>query len=127
MTGEPFTFFDRPRWIVPTILKWLTIIPVVAVFIMFAGSMWLQMEANAFYEAQPDADITPFDFHYVLWDAATELIWLVPTIGFLWLLSTVADKADQLVWQAANQEERAEIIRRRRGEKYLRSMREPKS
>jgi hypothetical protein len=117
MDGSVALLSDRPKWIVPTILKWLTIIPVGAVLLFFVTAQWAIWELEKLYEtaiSQPEEGPLPFEWGYDLWDLAGELIWLVPTMGFLWLLSVAADKLDQLVWLNASEQDRREILARRK-------------
>ena len=109
----------RPQWMVTRVFMWLTVAPVILVFVGYAFSWWAMWEAERFIAASDNTvDYgTPWDWGYDLYDLAGELIWLIPTVGTLWLLASVADKLDQLVWLNASDEDRCFIMAKRKGRK----------
>jgi hypothetical protein len=110
----------RPKWIVPKIFMWMTLIPFMSVIVFLGASQWAMWEAEKFHALQKDDDtdsVSPFDWGFDLWDVSVEIMWIIPSLGVLWLLSLVADKLDQLVWLKASDRDRFEILQKRRGAK----------
>lgn len=106
---------DRPKWWLPQLMKCMAILSAIVAVIMFLGSLFL--EAFGTYtlrEAADDKDFVAINLSYM----ADEVLW--GSLGVLfytavfWMLSLAVDKIDQLVWLNATDEDREEILAKRK-------------
>ena len=110
---ETFNLSDRPDWWVPRLFKRLSLICLVISVISFFGLVvWggiLAFDILAL-PGESDFDILGYDFlSETLWTSLGILAYAVT----FWLLSLAIDKIDQLVWLAASDTDRREIILKR--------------
>ncbi len=106
---------DRPKWWLPKLMKWVAILATTLSVIMWIGSMALEaVDTYALNGAVSDGDSVALNLSYmadeVLWGAIGILFYAV----VLWMISLAVDKIDQLVWLNASDEDRAEILAKRK-------------
>ena len=113
-TTLKYTLADRPKWWLPRVMKWVSVLTAVLAFMMWIGSMIL--EALDVYALNPDAneeDSVALDLSYF----ADEIMWGAIAILFyaavFWMVSLAVDKIDQLVWLNASDEDRDFILQKR--------------
>ena len=109
---------DRPKWWLPKFMKWIAVLTAVLALIMWIGS--LAMEAidtialnGSASEEESDALNLSYMTDEVLWGALGILFYA----AVFWLLSLAVDKIDQLVWLNASDEDREEILAKRKKKK----------
>ena len=111
---------DRPKWWLPRIFKWASIISAGIAVFSFITSALLYATIGAIYELEEGTEdkenvaLNVGDFFY---DAAVASLDFLFAAVFLWLMAIAADKLDQLVWLNANDEDRSEIIQNRKRKK----------
>jgi len=106
---------DRPSWWLPKLMKWAAILSAVIALLMFVGSFTLEaLDTYALSEAVEGEDSVVMNLSYI----ADEALWAALGILFyaavFWMLSLAVDKIDQLVWLNASDDDRAEILAKRK-------------
>lgn len=106
---------DRPNWWLPRLMKWFAILTAGLALIMWLGSFVLEaFDIMALNGGSNEEDSVVLDLSYL----ADEVMW--GAIGVLfyasvfWMLSLAVDKIDQLVWLNASDEDREEILAKRK-------------
>lgn len=106
---------DRPKWWLPKLMKWVAILGTALSVIMWVGSMALEaLDTYALNGSDSGEDSVVMNLSYM----ADEILWGAIGILFyavvLWMLSLAVDKIDQLVWLNASNEDREEILAKRK-------------
>ena len=109
---------DRPKWWVPRLMKWAAIIAAVFTVLFFVVSIVIASFEVFDVMALGSSDGEGASLVLSLADLASESAWAA--IGMLfyavvfWMLALAVDKIDQLVWLNATDEDRAEILAKRK-------------
>lgn len=108
---ERLPLSSRPKWIVPTLFKWASIMLLVLAFVLVCIGLWLEYQGRALVEASDG--MVEIDF---FWESfSVDIIYLLPSVILLWLVALVADRVDQLVWLSASREDQDAILQKRGG------------
>lgn len=119
---KTYKLSDRPKWWLPKLFKWLAIISAGIALITWLASTWLYSMV-AFDMAALNGDGEELQETFLemiagfLEEASTLLFDTLFIVAFLWLLAIAVDKIDQLVWLNATDEDRSEIIQKRKKKK----------
>lgn len=97
----------KPKWVVARIFQWLTVILTMLMVAILLGILWMQVAVDALNESQIDFN---YDFNQLWFDS----VFILPSIGLLWLISLVAEKLDDLVWLNCSRSDQDEILVRRK-------------
>lgn len=107
--SERLPLADRPKWIVPRVFKWLSIVVLALLVGSWLISMWVLFEFSLAMEASDEFDIG------MDWGSlALEFLFLLPAVVILWLIALIADRADQLVWLNASRGDQDAILNKRK-------------
>ena len=115
MTNTPkYSLADRPKWWLPKLMKWVSVITAVLALVMWVGSLILEsLDAYALNSAANEEDSVALNFSYladeVMWGAIAILFYAV----VFWMLAVAVDKLDQLVWLNATDADRDFILQKR--------------
>jgi len=106
---------DRPSWWLPRLMKWVAVLSAAIALLMFVGSFILEaLDSYALGQTVDGEDSVVLNLSYI----ADEALW--GSLGILfyavvfWMLSLAVDKIDQLVWLNASDEDREEILAKRK-------------
>ena len=106
---------DRPKWWLPKLMKWVAIASTVFGIIMFIGSMVLEgIDTYALSGGEYDEESIALSLSYFAEEALWGSIGIVFYAAVFWMLSLAVDKIDQLVWLNASDEDREEILAKRK-------------
>ncbi len=123
MVEVRYKLSDRPPWWLVKVLKVISVLSaVVAVFtglIALVFSWYAESFNAAQEEASNGADNVSLYFVDFLYEAAAAAVGLLFYTVIFWLLALAVDKLDQLVWLSATDEDRSEIIQKRKKKKKL--------
>ena len=112
---------DRPKWWLPRLFKWLAVLSAGIALITWLLSIWLYstvFDVMALNGSSEELQSTFTEMSAgVLEETSTLFFETIFIIGFLWLLAIGVDKLDQLVWLNATDEDRFEIIQKRKKKK----------
>ncbi len=119
---KSYKLSDRPKWWLPRLFKWLAIISAGIGLITWLISTWLYSMVTFDVAAQSEGDEELQETFAemsagFLEEASTLLFDTLFIVAFLWLLAIAVDKLDQLVWLNATNEDRSEIIQKRKKKK----------
>ena len=119
---KSYKLLDRPKWWLPRLFKWLAIISAGIGLITWLISTWLYSMVTFDVAAQSEGDEELQETFAemsagFLEEASTLLFDTLFIVAFLWLLAIAVDKLDQLVWLNATNEDRSEIIQKRKKKK----------
>jgi len=115
MTNTPkYSLADRPKWWLPKLMKWVSVITAVLALVMWVGSLILEsLDVYALNSAANEEDSVALNFSYladeVMWGAIAILFYAV----VFWMLAVAVDKLDQLVWLNATDADRDFILQKR--------------
>ena len=119
---KSYKLSNRPKWWLPKLFKWLAIISAGIGLITWLISTWLYsmvtFDVAALSEGDEELQETFAEMSAgFLEEASTLLFDTLFIVAFLWLLAIAVDKLDQLVWLNATNEDRSEIIQKRKKKK----------
>lgn len=109
---------DKPTWWVPRFMKWAALIAAVFTVLFFVISLVIASFEVFDVMALGASEGEGFSLVVSLADMASESAWAA--IGMLfyavvfWILALAVDKIDQLVWLNASNEDREEILSKRK-------------
>jgi len=112
---KKYKLTDRPKWWLTHLMKWVAVVTALLATVMWLGSFVLQaLDIIALNGSREEEDSVAINLSYM----ADEIMW--GAIGILfyasvfWMLSLAVDKIDQLVWLNASDEDREEILAKRK-------------
>lgn len=117
--AQKYTLSDRPKWWLPRLFKWLAILSAVVGLVMWVASAWLysmvSIDVLALDGAEEEIETSFLEMTAgFLEEASILLIEILFVVAFLWLLAIAVDKIDQLVWLNASDEDREDILAKRK-------------
>jgi hypothetical protein len=109
---------DRPKWWLPRLFKWLAVIFGTLAIISYLSSLWIYwMLDNVISVTDETGEDSSENFAGLLTDGSATLVDVLFYVVFFWLLAIAIDKLDELVWLNAKDEDRSEIIQKRKKKK----------
>ena len=113
---KKYSLADRPKWWLPKVMKWLTLIGAIMAVLMWLSSTIVYFFHNRIIldEGGPDTAEVYFDMGDFASEAAWASIGLMFYAGVFWFLSLAIDKIDQLVWLNASDEDKEFLIEKRK-------------
>lgn len=106
---------DRPNWWLPKLMKWAALLSAAFALLMFVGSFILEAIDNYALSGSVDSeDSVVLNLSYIADEALWGALGILFYAAVFWMLSLAVDKLDQLVWLNASNEDREEIIAKRR-------------
>lgn len=110
-----YKLLDRPKWWVPRLFKFLGIAVAVIGVLSYLASLSFYSAAEALHGDSDDWQESREVFlGSLMEDTATLAIDAIFALAFLWLLAIGLEKLDQLVWLNASDEDREEILAKRK-------------
>jgi len=111
--ASKYTLADRPKWWLPRVMKWLTILSVLFALILWLSSMLLEVFMVAALNGDEGSEAFT-ELVYFTDEAALAALGVLFYAGIFWLVSLAVDKVDQLVWLNASDEDRDFILQKRK-------------
>ena len=112
---KKYKLSDRPKWWLPRLFKFVGIAVALLGLVSYLASLMLYSSAYALHgdseEWQESREVL---LGSLMEDTATLAIEALFALAFLWLLAIGLDKLDQLVWLNASDEDREDILAKRK-------------
>jgi len=113
--ASKYTLADRPKWWLPTFFKIVGLAIAVIGLIAYFASLSLFASAEALYGDSDDWDDSrEVMLGSIMDDTASLAVEALFALAFLWLLAIGLDKLDQLVWLNATDQDREDILAKRK-------------
>ena len=112
---QKYKLADRPKWWLPTFFKVVVIALGLMGLIAYFASLLLYAQAETLYGDSDEWDESrEVLMGGVMDDTASLALEAIFVVAFLWLLAIGLDKLDQLVWLNATDQDREEILAKRK-------------
>ena len=115
------TLAERPKWWLPRLFKWLSVILLVIGILAWIVSEIIKIYLGSIIESFDNENINEdVQDHFLtevsdsMYSASIYFVDLMFTVLFLWLLAIAVDKLDELVWVNASDKDKAYIISKRK-------------
>lgn len=106
---------DRPKWWLPRLFKFLGLAVAAIGILSYLASLSFYASADALHgESEEWQESREVLLGSLMEDTATLAIDALFALAFLWLLAIGLDKLDQLVWLNASDEDREDILAKRK-------------
>lgn len=128
----------KPKWIVPRLFKWLSIISFLLLLVAWVVSRWATYELEKLADASLNFDpsdplykslegfsdyapdpVAEADYGLIAFfdSAVLELAYFLPSVAFLWLVALAVERLDDLVWINCDRDDQEAILQRRQRKK----------